>query len=409
MEMFSLNRTYKAMGFAILFYLSACTTSHVHKTVLNDEQSYRSPYDDKTLALGTDPVLMPYNRIVDPAGTVICFGNPSQENHSLDCVLLPDGKVLAVEDRFGLALFDVQGKKLLQHLDYEGEYKGVKSTFSGIKTWQDGNTIHIFWGAAHPTSKASFIMDAVWDGHKAVMQTAIKFPPKAPAPMSLPNDIAISKERGEDYLYVVLNGNNELVKIRLKDHQPVWTMPTGMAPYGIAIASSKAYVTNWAGTAPTSAAQPAAGIPYGKVLVDPRTGATASGTVTVLDLKTGKIVKEIKVGLHPNAIISSPDQQYLYVANAKSDNVSVLNTATDTVIDSISVKLNKDADYVGDSPNALALDNSRTTLYVSNGLDNAIAVVRLEKYATGGSQAPFISGFIPTEAYPAGLVINNQT
>lgn len=409
MEKFSFERFYKSISFVALFCLGACSSTHVHKTIMNDESSYRSPIDNKTLALNSDPIIMPYNRIVDPVGTVIRFGNPDQENHSLDCVLLPDERILAVEDRFGIALFDVQEKKLLYHLDYEGEYKGVKSTFSGIKTWRDGDIVHILWGAANSASKASFIMDAVWNGQKAVMQPAIKFPAKEPAPMSLPNDIAINKENGEDYLYVVLNGNNELVKLRLKDHNQVWSMPTGIAPYGIAIAASKAYVTNWAGEVPSNPSQPTAGIPYGKVLVDPRTGATASGTVSVIDLTTGKIENEIKVGLHPNAITSSHDQKYLYVANANSDNVSIINTATNTVIDSISVKLNKDADYIGDSPNALALDKSGATLYVSNGLDNAIAVIKLGNAAGGNSiRSSSITGYIPTESYPAGLAVSNQ-
>ena len=399
----------KGIAVTMLFGLNACSSTHIHKTVMNDDNSYHSTYDIQTLAVNNDSILMPYNRIVDPVGTVIRFGKPSQENHSLDCVLLPNGKVLAVEDRYGLALFDIEEKKLLYHLDYEGEYRGVKSTFSGIKTWQDNNELHIIWGAANPTSKSSYIMDAVWNGQKAVMQTAMKFAANDPAPMSLPNDIVINNEHGEDFLYVVLNGNNEVMKIRLKGRERIWTMPTGMAPYGIIIAASKAYVTNWAGATPTEAIQNVAGIPYGKVMIDPRTGATSSGTVSVIELATGKTEREIKVGLHPNAIIRSPDEKYVYVANANSDHVSVINTTSNTVIDSISVRLNADADYIGDSPNGLVLDSDGKTLFVSNGLDNAIAVVSLGKNATGGTGPSSTTGFIPTEAYPAGLSFNNQT
>src|ERR1043165_9542914 len=90
----------KTIAIGILFCFTSCSLFHVHKTVMNDVDSYQSPYDNKTLALSNYPVMMPYNRIVDPVGTVIRFGNPSQENHSLDCVLLPGEKVLAVEDRF---------------------------------------------------------------------------------------------------------------------------------------------------------------------------------------------------------------------------------------------------------------------------------------------------------------------
>jgi YVTN family beta-propeller protein len=409
MDKHGFARFFKAAGVFAVLWLSACSRMHFHKSA-SEEDRYRSSYDGKTLAIKADAILMPYNRIVDPAGTVIRFGNPSQENHSLDCVLLPDNRVLAVEDRFGVAFIDVQEKRLVYHLDYEGDYKGVKSTFSGIKVWLEGNTVHLLWGAANTTSKASFIMGAVWNGQKATMKTAIPLAAKEPAPISLPNDIAIHKENGEDYLYVVLNGNNELVKTRLKDRKIIWSAPTNMAPYGIAIASSKAYVTNWAGTAPSNATEPSAGIPYGTVMIDPRTGATASGTVSVIDLEDGKTEMEITVGLHPNAIISSPDEKYLYVSNGNSDYVSVINTNTNSVVDSISVKLSKDSDYIGDSPNALALDKEGATLYVSNGLDNAIAVIDLARNSSRkGVGKSSILGFIPTEAYPAGLVVNDGT
>jgi hypothetical protein len=65
---------------------------------------------------------MPYNRFIDPAGTIIRYGDPSDENHSLDCVLLPGGEILAVEDRYGVAFINVQNNTLLFHLDYTGTY-----------------------------------------------------------------------------------------------------------------------------------------------------------------------------------------------------------------------------------------------------------------------------------------------
>ncbi len=354
---------------------------------------------------------MPYNRFIDPAGTIIRYGNPSLENHSLDCVLLPGNEVLAVEDRYGVAFINVQNNTLLYHLDYTGTYQGLVSTYSGIKVLEDRGSVHLFWGASSPANKSSFIMDAIWDGNKATINDAIAFSAVAPAPMSLPNDIAINKESGENYLYVVLNGNSQLTKVRLSDKKVIWTTATGMAPFGLAITSSKAYVTNWAGPVPTDASRETAGIPYANVYIDPRTGATASGTVSVIDLLTGDKQTEIEVGLHPNAIITSKDQQFVYVANGNSDNVSVINTASNKIVDSISVRLGGvDHSYIGSSPNALAIDKSGTTLYVSNGMDNAIAVVKLGATASAsGKGSSSIDGFIPTEAYPAGIVLTDKT
>lgn len=403
------SRIVKFLFVAFIITFAACRSSKIYKTSVATDHSYHSSYDDTTLAVDSKSILMPYNRFIDPAGTVIRFGNPALENHSLDCALLPNGKVLAVEDRYGLAFIDVQNKKLLFHLDYEGTYKGLMSTYSGLKVLAEDKLVHIFWGASNPTTKTSFIIDAVWDDEKARVNTAIALEPVAPAPMALPNDIAISNESGDNYLYIVLNGNNQLKKVRLKDKKVIWTTSTGMAPFGVALTSSKAYVTNWAGPIPVDRTNETAGIPYGSVYTDPRTGATAQGTVSVIDLQTGHLQAEIETGLHPNAIITNK-QGFAYVANGNSDNITVINTITDKVIDSISVRLNgKENSYIGDSPNALAIDDDGTTLYVSNGMDNAVAVIELGAGSSAaGKGQSHVEGFIPTEAYPAGLVVTQQ-
>jgi DNA-binding beta-propeller fold protein YncE len=398
-------------SFALLAITNAiCTTSRAQSSVVRDN-SYHSSYDDKTLTVDNSSVLMPYNRFIDPAGTVIRFGDQSLENHSLDCSLFPNGKILAVEDRYGLALIDVLDKKLLFHVDYDGKYKELMSTYSGIKVYEIDNSIHIFWGATDPKAKSSFIVEAIWDGKKAAIRKTIPFKGIEPSPMALPNDITINNEGGENYLYVVLNGNSQLTKLRLSDQKEIWTTSTGMAPFGVALTATKAYVSNWAGPVPTDVSKETAGIPYGSVYIDPRTGATASGTVSIIDLQSGKLLSEIEVGLHPNAIISSKDQKFIYVANGNSDNISVISTLSDKVIETFSVKLRGEENvYIGDSPNALAIDKSGTTLYVSNGMDNAVAVVSLgEKSSTSGKGKTMVDGFIPTEAYPAGLALTENT
>lgn len=363
-------------------------------------RAQKTSYDTSTLAVGEGPVLLPYNRIIDPVGSVLRFGSGDEENHSLDAVLLPQGDVLAVEDRYGVAFVRIPENKLAFRLEFgKGTYKGCMSTYSGIKTYSVDGQVHILWSASAPDGHRSFLLDAVWDGRSAKIVSGLSFDALAPSPLALPNDIAVEQEKGETYVYVVLNGNSRLVKIRWKDQQVVWNVPTGMAPYGIALAGGKLYVTNWAGPVPTDTAA-VAGIPYGRVYIDPRTGATAFGTVSVLDRETGSFLREIPVGLHPNAILTSPDAKFVYVANANSDDVSVIAVGEDRVIDSISVSLQRDKDpFIGDSPDALALDSTGTTLYVANGMDNAVAVVSLGRRR--------VQGFIPTEAYPAGMVLHD--
>ena len=406
-----LSYAFRLSAFFCFLCIVSCRTTRHYTTSVTTDQSYHSSYDDTTLNATSSSVLMPYNRFIDPAGTIIRFGNKALENHSLDCALLPGDRVLAVEDRFGLAFVDVITNQLVFHLDYaaEGPYKGFISTYSGVKIWDDGTTAHVFWGASNIKTKKSFILEALWNGSKASFGSAVPFEPNGLSTLALPNDIALAKEGEETFLYAVLNGNNQLCKIRLKDKKTVWTSTTGMSPFGLAIASGKVYVSNWAGSVPdNSSTKETAGIPYGKVYIDPRTGATSSGTVSVFDRQTGNIQNEVQVGLHPNDVIASPDQQFVYVANANSDYVSVIRTANDQVVDSVSVQLNsKAASFTGDSPIALAIDQTGTTLYVANGMDNAIAVVKLgEKASMAGKGDSGIEGFIPSEAYPAGLALS---
>jgi hypothetical protein len=59
----------------------------------------------------------------------------------------------------------------------------------------------------------------------------------------------------------------------------------------------------------------------------------------------------------------------------------------------------------GSMPNGLCLSADEKTLYVANGHDNAVAVVRLSEKTGKASQ---VMGFIPTEAFPSGLSLNGR-
>ena len=385
--------------FLLFFFVVAAATA---QTPGSPFDAYKRPYDTSTMEPGKGPVLLPYNRLINPAGTVLHFGSGNLENHSLDAVLLPGGDVLALEDRYGVAFIRVPDSRLLYRLDYgKDAFKNCMSVYSGIKTYTDNQgKIHVLWSASGTGNGHAYLMDALWESDTARIVSYYPIRALAPAPLALPNDIALGMEDGQLYVYLVLDGNSRLLKIRWSDRTQVWEAPTGMAPYGVVLAAGKAYVSNWAGPVPTdTAARETAGIPYGKVYIDPRTGATAEGTVSVIDRASGRVLREVSVGLHPNALVAAPDEQYVYVANANSDNVSVIRTRDDLVTDSIPVKLDREDAFIGDSPDGLAIDSAGKTLYVSAGMDNAVEVVALGKK----NQA---LGFIPTEAYPAGLVVS---
>lgn len=373
---------------------------------------YGAAYDNSTLAKNELPVLMPYNRIIHPAGSILRYGDPNLENHSLDLKQIPGTGLIAVEDRYGISIVDYQKKKQLAACTFAGSaYKGFMSTYSGIEVWQSGSDTHIFWGAAQSGQSKSAVFEAIWNGTDLHITDTIDLPPIAPAPLALPNEVAVHIENGTPYLYVVLNGNNTLEKINLTNKQRIWSAPTGVAPYGIAIVNQQLFVTNWGGRMPDNAAsRETAGVPYGRMFIDPATGSASEGSVSVFDMN-GSLVKEIPTGLHPNDLARSADGRFVYIANGNSDDITVINTATLSVTATISVKIDdKNSGFIGDSPNALDISADGKTLYVANGMDNALAVIELGADASAnGSRASFVKGYIPTEAYPGGVrVIGNQ-
>jgi YVTN family beta-propeller protein len=62
-----------------------------------------------------------------------------------------------------------------------------------------------------------------------------------------------------------------------------------------------------------------------------------SGNVSVIDTATNTVIATITVGTAPFAVAVSPDGGTVYVANIDSDNVSVIDTATNKVIATITV------------------------------------------------------------------------
>jgi YVTN family beta-propeller protein len=353
-------------------------------------------------------VQLPYNRIIQPAGVPIVFGDASLENHALDAALSPDRKWLAVQERTSIVFISTQADtvKFILRNSFNQELRGGNNTYSGI-TWHNNNgTPEVYWSAVGRNGR-SFVASAKWDGTKAEFGKLFEYKKDPPAEIALPNELLISSESNREFLYVVLNGNNKVIKQDLLTGDTIWIADPGVAPYGITMAKGKLYITNWAGRTPLPGDPDVAGIPWGKARVNNNTGGgTREGSVTVIDPKTGIIIKELLVGLHPNEITADKQGRYVYVTNSNSDNVTVINTLIDEITETISVRLQPEINpYFGDSPDGLCLSNDEKFLYVANGMDNALAVVRLSKRAArkGTGNKSLITGFIPTGAYPSAI------
>jgi YVTN family beta-propeller protein len=119
---------------------------------------------------------------------------------------------------------------------------------------------------------------------------------------------------------------------------------------------------------------------------------------------TPALTTRIPVPGNPTKIILNNAGTRLYVATDNADAVEVINTATNTVIASIPTVappgiVGRAESYRGVDPNSLALSPDQTTLYVTNGGTNDIAVITL----TG---TPHVTGLIPAGDLPNAVSIS---
>lgn len=398
----------------VIFGLTAAIEAFPQsKKTLRQQHKYLTSYESNTLAGSALPVLMPFNRWIDPAGEQIYFGDKALENHALDCAVSPDGKWIAVEGRNSIVIIAPESKKIVNRFVMKGHFgsDALVNTYSGISWRKTAEGYELYWSAVGKSNK-SYVVQADWNGRKIEVLKSFVFEAAKPTKVAIPNELVVVEESGSPVLYVVLNGNNKVEKVDIQSSKTIWSVPTGVAPFGITIANKKLYVTNWAGSTPQNGDVDVAGVPWGSAKVDPKTGATREGTVFVFDPQTGARLKEITVGLHPNDIIASGNGKFVYLANGNSEKVSVINTEKDEIAEQISVRISQDKNsYFGDSPDGLGITSDGKTLYVSNGMDNALAVVNLGSLSSTGAavKESKVVGFIPTGAYPGAVSIYHDS
>ena len=106
------------------------------------------------------------------------------------------------------------------------------------------------------------------------------------------------------------------------------------------------------------------------------------------------VTDEITVGDNPNDICLSKSGKFLFVANSNDNSVSVINTESKKVIETLTSSLYPDAPP-GSTTNGLALSPDEKTLYIANADNNCLSVFDVSQPGKSISK-----GFIPTGWYP---------
>ena len=343
------------------------------------------------------------NQTLTPAGKIIDLGSPVRAK---SIALNPNGKtnsaaVLLMGSPQPIIVFNVSTGQVLQRFtptvaNGAQSTPGKAGSFTGITYSADGGKLffsqddnHVVIANVNPQTglltngQSVELPKPPADGRPYYKANAIN-----------PGGIAVSEDGKR--AYVALNVANTLgvIDLAASPAKLIAQIPVGNAPNSVVIHGNYAYVSNEGGRPATSEdfTNYSDGTP---IVVDRKDAFAITGTVSVVDLAAGKEVKAVPVGLHPVGMtISGSD---LYVANAYSDSLSVIDLNTDKVVRTIDLSVPIAGGVFGSGPNAVAVtDDGRA--WVTLGQANAVAAINLQ-----GRDAHPVLGYIPTGYFPTSI------
>lgn len=343
------------------------------------------------------------NQTLTPAGKIIELGSPVRAK----CIALnpnsktTSGAVLLMGSPQPIIVFNTATGQVLQRFlpavmkgtelkpNKAGSFTGITYSADGMKLFFSQDDNHFVIANVNPQTglltngQSVELPEPPADGRPYYKAKAIN-----------PGGIAVSGDGKR--AYVALNAANTLGVIDLSDSPAklVAQIPVGNAPNSVVVHGKYAYVSNEGGRPATS--EDFTNYSDGtRIVVDRKDAFAITGTVSVVDLAAGKEVRTVKVGLHPAGMtVSGAD---LYVANAYSDSLSVIDLHTDEVVRTIDLSVPIAGGVFGSGPNGVAVtDDGRA--YVTLGQANAVAVINLQ-----GRDAHPVIGYIPTGYFPTSI------
>ncbi|GHE79531.1 phosphoesterase [Amycolatopsis deserti] len=196
-------------------------------------------------------------------------------------------------------------------------------------------------------------------------------------------------------VYSAVNGQNRVVAINAATGAIQRSWAVGNAPRDLVQVGTKLYVSNEGGR-PAQPGEPTLNSYNTPVPADPSTGATTTGTVSVIDLANpAAAARSIDVGLHPTALYAKNGA--LFVTNTATNDVSVIDTGSDKVVQTIATQPWPEAS-VGYEPDGVTLTGDGHLL-VTLGRANAVAVYR---YTSPLEPVSYV-GLLPTDYFPAEI------
>ncbi|MCW3046204.1 MAG: phosphoesterase [Solirubrobacterales bacterium] len=329
------------------------------------------------------------NQIIKPLGDRML----TQFGKFMGSTVSPDGRFLAAtsaDKSVVLQIFDLSSYKLIWTV---GSASAVNQKLSDGTVGQEGPTYS-------PDGKFLWLPER---------NGLTRFPVNADGTLGTPTTFSIPVTNGQSALvgqtkyspdgstlYAAINGQNTVVALDPNTGAIEHTWNVGIAPRELSFAGGKLYVSNEGGRQ-AQAGDTTLGSYGTQVPADGYLGTSTTGAVSVINTADpSAAVGSIAVGLHPTAMHQSGNA--LFVANTNSDTVSVIDTSTDQVVQTIETKP-WPSSSVGYEPDGIDVTKDGHLL-VTLGRANAVAVYRYD--GTPKDPASYI-GLLPTDYYPAAV------
>ena len=300
------------------------------------------------------PTLLPNGWSLSPAGRSFPLGDLP-----LNIAISKSKKFMAVTNNGqsvqSIQLIDPAKEKVLHTISIPKSWYGLKFSADEKSLYASGG--HDNWILHYAVSRNKLIL-------KDSIKLGDKWPKKiGPAGMEI--------DDASQTLYVVTKENNSLYVIDLKTKNIKQQVSLGAEAYTCLLSPDKKilYISLWGGD---------------KVLV--------------WDLVAQR-KKEWPVGDNPNEMCLTKDGQYLFVANANDNSVSVIDTRYGLPVETLNAALYPDAPS-GSTSNGVALSEDEKLLYIANANNNSLAVFDVSKPGKSHSE-----GFIPTGWYPTNVKV----
>jgi len=299
-------------------------------------------------------VLLPNGWKLTPAGRALTLGDLP-----LNMQVSKSGKYLAVtnngQSTQSVQLIDPKNEKVLDE-------KELGKSWYGLAFSHDEKQVYVSGG------NDNIILDFTLKNKQLGTPDTIRLGLPWPKDKICPAGIAVT--RNNDLLYAVTKEDNSIYVIDLKSKKVLHKVSLPTIAYSCILSpdEQKLYVSLW-----------------------------GEDQVAVFNTVSKTVTTEIKTGSHPNELLLNKKGDLLFVANANDNTVSIIATASNKVIETLSAALYPTR-LTGSTTNGIALSADEKTIYIANADNNCLAVFDVSNPGNSKSR-----GFIPVGWYPTNV------